>query len=342
MTSKEPHVVVIGAGLAGISTGIALKQQLNCKNFTIYEKANNVVGTWRENTYPSTYFVGQPELQAYWEGLFHKHGLVVHTQFNTLYKSAVWDVDAQLYRIVLEDSITGAKIETQAHAIVFAMGGFARAMYPPEILGREVFKGAIWHSAEWDHRFVLQGKRVGVISNGCSVYVEHQYLRLTRDVNSKYPGWVQTLFAYVPGVMRLYRNIIMAVSDTVSLAFRKENTFVLKQARKGFTKYLKSKLPKEMLEKMTPSYRQYLQPLVLTETIDYPPHPHGILMGTAPGCRRIIVDVGYLDALQQPNVTVNWDGIDSIVEGGIKTKTGEVIELDAITCGSYAINTLPK
>ncbi|KAF7424123.1 hypothetical protein PC9H_009426 [Pleurotus ostreatus] len=319
MTSNEPRVVVIGAGLAGISTGIALKQQLNCKNFTIYEKANNVGGTWRGcgsdvpghwyslstelNPHWSTYFAGQPELQAYWEGLFHKHGLVAHTQFNTLYKSAVWDADAQLYRIVLEDSITGAKIETQAHAIVFAMGGFARGMYPPEIRGRDVFKGAIWHSAEWDHGYVLEGKRVGVIGNGCSVA---QFLpKIAADptvqvvnfcrtpqwfvpaVNSKYPGWVQTLFAYVPGVMRLYRNIIMA---------------------RGFTKYLKSKLPKEMLEKMTPSY--------------------------PPGCKRIIVDVGYLDALQQPNVTVNWDGIDSIVEGGIKTKTGEVIELDAIIFGT--------
>ncbi|KAF4597607.1 hypothetical protein EYR40_008069 [Pleurotus pulmonarius] len=345
MTSKEPRVVVIGAGLAGISTGIALKQQLNFKNFTIYEKANDVGGTWRDNTYPGcgsdvpghwyslstelnpywrTYFAGQPELQPYWAGLFHKHGLSAHTQFHTLYKSAVWDVDAQLYRVVLEDTVTGEKEQVEAQAIVFAMGGFARGMYPPEIEGRETFNGAIWHSAEWDHGYVLEGKRVGVIGNGCSVA---QFLpKIAADpsvqvvnfcrtpqwfvpgVNSEYPGWVKTLFAYVPGVMRLYRNFIMARSDTASLAFRKENTFVLKQARKEFTKYLKSKLPKGMLEKMIPSY--------------------------PPGCKRIIVDVGYLDALQQPNVTVNWDGIDSIVERGIKTKAGEVIELDAIIFGT--------
>lgn len=58
------------------------------------------------------------------------------------------------------------------------------------------------------------------------------------------------------------------------------------------------------------------------------------MVKTAPGCKRIIVDVGYLDALLQPNVAVNWDGIDSIVEGGIKTKAGEVIELDAIIFGT--------
>ncbi len=79
-----------------------------------------------------------------------------------------------------------------------------------------------------------------------------------------------------------------------------------------------------MIEKLTPSYRQYLQrhsELHLTNKI-------------APGCKRIIVDPGYLDAIRQPNVTLNWDGIDKIVEEGIKTKTGEIIELDAIIFGT--------
>ncbi|KAL4264575.1 L-ornithine N(5)-monooxygenase [Pleurotus pulmonarius] len=345
MSNKEPRVVVIGAGLAGISTGIALKQKLNFKNFTIYEKASNVGGTWRDNTYPGcgsdvgahwyslstelnpwwdSYYVGQPELQAYWEALFHKYGLEAHTQFNVIYKSAVWDADLQQYRIVLEDGITGAKIETEAQAIVFAIGGFTSAMYPPEIEGRDVFKGTIWHSAEWNHEYDLKGKRVGVIGNGCSVA---QFLPkiaadpsvevvnfcrtpqwYTPQANLRYPGLVKALFAYVPGVMRLYRNFLMARADTGALAFRKENTFVVNQARKRFTKYLQYKVPQDMIEKLTPSY--------------------------PPGCKRIIVDPGYLDAIRQPNVTLNWDGIDRIVEEGIKTKTGEIIELDAIIFGT--------
>lgn len=68
--------------------------------------------------------------------------------------------------------MTGLEAQVEAQAIVFAMGGFARGMYPPEIEGREAFKGAVWHSAEWNHGYVLEGKRVGVIGNGCSVYDE--------------------------------------------------------------------------------------------------------------------------------------------------------------------------
>ncbi|KAG5220907.1 casein kinase [Salix suchowensis] len=259
------------------------------------------------NPWWPTYYVGQPALQAYWEGLFHKHGLEAHTQFNIIYKSAVWDADLQQYRIVLEDGVTGAKIETEARAIVFAIGGFTRAMYPPEIEGRDAFKGTIWHSAEWNHEYDLKGKRVGVIGNGCSVYVEHHVLRivcancLSRaqflpkiavDPSVQVVNFCRTPQWYIPQV------------DTGALAFRKENTFVVKQARK-------------------PSFR------TLSDK-----HFNKI----APGCKRIIVDPGYLDAVQQPNVTLNWDGIDTIVEEGIKTKSGEVIELDAIIFGTgYAI-----
>jgi cation diffusion facilitator CzcD-associated flavoprotein CzcO len=46
------------------------------------------------------------------------------------------------------------------------------------------------------------------------------------------------------------------------------------------------------------------------------------------------VDPGYLKALTRPNVSLKWEGIDSIVEGGIKLKTGEVVSLDVIIFGT--------
>ena len=41
---------VIGAGMSGVLAGIKLKQAGH--PFTIFEKADRVGGTWRENTYP--------------------------------------------------------------------------------------------------------------------------------------------------------------------------------------------------------------------------------------------------------------------------------------------------
>src|SRR3954469_2891350 len=44
-------IVIIGAGFAGIGMGIQLKQA-GIHSFTIFERAGDVGGTWRDNTYP--------------------------------------------------------------------------------------------------------------------------------------------------------------------------------------------------------------------------------------------------------------------------------------------------
>ena len=51
MNDRRPvRVAVIGAGMAGILTAIKLHER--GIDFTVYEKADRLGGTWRENTYP--------------------------------------------------------------------------------------------------------------------------------------------------------------------------------------------------------------------------------------------------------------------------------------------------
>jgi cation diffusion facilitator CzcD-associated flavoprotein CzcO len=37
-----------------------------------------------------------------------------------------------------------------------------------------------------------------------------------------------------------------------------------------------------------------------------------------------------LESLNKPNVNLEWDAIETIVEDGIKLKTGEIVPLDVI------------
>ena len=67
--------------------------------------------------------------------------------------------------------ITKETSQVVAEVIIYAVGGFQEASYPKDILGREHFRGEIFHSAEWRHDVILKNKRVGVIGNGCSAYV---------------------------------------------------------------------------------------------------------------------------------------------------------------------------
>ena len=48
---RPPRCAVIGAGMAGILSAIKLTEA-GLTDFTVYERADRVGGTWRDNTYP--------------------------------------------------------------------------------------------------------------------------------------------------------------------------------------------------------------------------------------------------------------------------------------------------
>lgn len=49
--TATPSIVIIGAGFAGLGMALEL-QRAGIDNFTIVEKAADLGGVWRENTYP--------------------------------------------------------------------------------------------------------------------------------------------------------------------------------------------------------------------------------------------------------------------------------------------------
>ncbi|KAF9475842.1 FAD/NAD(P)-binding domain-containing protein [Pholiota conissans] len=343
--APTPHVVIVGAGLAGITAAINLKTKLQFHNFTIYEQADAVGGTWRDNTYPGCgsdvpahwyclstelnpnwkkYYAEQPELRVYWENLWLKHDLARHTVLSTSVLGAEWSNENQRYTVEVEDVKTGEKSAVEAEAMFYAVGGFQGPLYPKDLPGREKFKGELFHSARWRHDVILKNKRVGVIGNGCSAA---QFIpQISEDPSVEvvnfcrtpqwfipredftYSTWVKWIFEHLPFIMRWYRNWIMARSDMSYLIFRKNNKALINITKKILTAYIKSKAPKDQLDKLIPNY--------------------------APGCKRIIVDPDYLESLNKPNVILTWDRIESIVENGIKLKTGEVVPLDVIIFGT--------
>ena len=49
--NRNFRIAVVGAGIGGVAMGHALKRA-GCAEFTIYEKAESIGGTWRDNCYP--------------------------------------------------------------------------------------------------------------------------------------------------------------------------------------------------------------------------------------------------------------------------------------------------
>ncbi|NND83306.1 MAG: NAD(P)/FAD-dependent oxidoreductase, partial [Gammaproteobacteria bacterium] len=178
MDKSKPRVVVIGAGMAGILSAIKLKGA-GFEAVTVYEKADNIGGTWRENTYPGltcdvpshayTYSFEPnpewshimppgPEVQAYFEGISDKYGINDMIRFNESitrcdYRDGVWRLETS------QGNKTSAEI-------VIAATGVLHVPRLPDIPGLEDFGGDLFHTAEWDHSVTLDDRRIGVIGTG--------------------------------------------------------------------------------------------------------------------------------------------------------------------------------
>ena len=122
MPTRRPEtafpVVVIGCGQSGLLAGIRLREA--GIPFTIVEKNAGVGGTWFENSYPGArvdvgnhfycysfepsdqwteFFAQQPELQAYFEGVMHKHAIEPHVRWETEVLGAAWDDDTATWTV---------------------------------------------------------------------------------------------------------------------------------------------------------------------------------------------------------------------------------------------------
>jgi len=183
VTERDPvphtDVAIVGAGFAGIGLAIRL-QRSGQSDFTVFERAAAVGGTWRDNTYPgvacdipahlySLSFRANPdwthvfapghEIRDYLERAADE--VRPHILLNTPVLEMEWDETRSVWML---DTPTG---RSTARVLVLACGRLADPLIP-SIGGLEQFTGEMFHSARWDHDVDLVGKRVAVVGSGAS------------------------------------------------------------------------------------------------------------------------------------------------------------------------------
>jgi cation diffusion facilitator CzcD-associated flavoprotein CzcO len=328
------HILIIGAGFAGLGMAIRLKKA-GIHDFTILEGAERLGGTWRDNTYPgiacdipshlysysfepnpnwSRFFGPQKEILSYLEHCADKYGIVPHIRFNTRANGASFDERTGLWTV---ETTKGEKLV--ARVVVSGAGHALTKPVYPDVPGRETFQGKSMHSARWDHEYSLAGKRVAVIGTGASAIqiipsiagkVGHM------DVYQRTASWVQpkpdreitpeaqALFRRRPGVQKFTRRAIYWVLEAMALGYVVEPR--LNKIRELFsTRYLERKVrDPELRKKLTPNFRL--------------------------GCKRILISNDYYDTLQRDDVELVTDGIAEIKAGSIVTKDGKERPVDVI------------
>jgi len=51
--NQSKEVIIIGGGVSGLGMAVQLRRNLGHDNFTLYEKSDNIGGTWWHNRYPA-------------------------------------------------------------------------------------------------------------------------------------------------------------------------------------------------------------------------------------------------------------------------------------------------
>jgi cation diffusion facilitator CzcD-associated flavoprotein CzcO len=323
---------VIGAGMSGILSGIRLREA-GYDDFTIYEKADRLGGTWRENTYPgiacdvpshlySYSFAPNPdwshrfspgdEIQAYFERVAREHGMTERIRFGDeitrlRFRDGRWDLETK----------SGHRDRVD---VVIAATGVLHHPNIPEIQGLDDFEGAWFHSARWDHSVPIEGRRVGIIGTGSSA--------------------VQIVSAIVSRVAKL-----TLFQRTAQWIMPQDNPCYSEAERAEFRRHpeLVTKLHEDMgvlfagfasglVDANSPQMKAIEDACLanLEQSVRDPALKEKLRPTYKAACKRLVMSPDFYQAIQHPNAEVVTEGIERVEAGGVRTKDGRLHPLDVL------------
>ena len=330
---SQLRFAVIGAGMSGILTGIKLRDA-GYDDYVIYEKADRMGGTWRENTYPgvacdvpshlySYAFAPNPnwshrfspgaEIQAYFEKVARDYGVEERIRFEEEvtrceFKDGLWHLET-------------SKGVSDVVDFVIAATGVLHHPNIPAIEGFEKFEGNCFHTARWDHGATLAGRRVGVIGTGSTAIQITAALADQVDHFSLFqrtPQWVmpQENPAYAESEQEEFRNrpeLMKEMRSDIAQMFEDTFATAVVDAKSPLLDHIEDLCRKNLEDSVSdPELREKLRP-------DY-----------RAGCKRLIMSNGFYQAIQQPNAELVTEDIERIEAKGVRTSDGRLHELDVL------------
>lgn len=331
-SGRRPRIAIVGAGMSGIAAVVKLRKA-GYTDLTVFEKADRVGGTWRENTYPGLscdipsawysfsfalnpdwnyrYSYG-PEIQAYMETVAHDFGVTEIVRFNTAVTDLVYDEPVW--------KLTTSQGEELVFDIVISATGILHRPAYPDIEGRDSFAGSSFHSARWDHAVELGGKRVGVIGTGSTaaqivgaiteqvgeMFVFQRTAQwmtpmLQKKYSQRYKRWLRR----IPILQRLsyhwYFQLLTRLFATATVGNKFMQGLISRSCRRNLEQHVGDP---DLRAKLTPDYQA--------------------------ACKRLVFCTDFYPAISRDNAHLVTEHIERITPKGVLTKDGTLHELDVL------------
>jgi monooxygenase len=337
--TEHLDVVIVGAGISGISAAWHLQDRCPTKSYTILERRDDLGGTWDLFKYPGIrsdsdmFTLGfrfrpwtspkaiadGPSIKTYLKETVAESGIDKHIRYRHRVIAAEWSDTTNQWTVTVERDGEQTQITS---SFVVACSGYYNydEGYSPEFRGSEDFEGTIIHPQHWPEDLDYAGKKVVVIGSGATAVTLIPALansgagRVTMLQRS--PTYIGSLPDVDPFAVRV--NKVLPAKPAYVLNRWKAILFQTAQyqlsrrypqyMRKTLMTMAKRRLPAgyEVEKHFGPSYNPWDERLCLA--------PNGDLFRT----------------IKKGQAEVVTDTIDRFTKSGIKLTSGEVIEADII------------
>ncbi|MCG3753997.1 NAD(P)/FAD-dependent oxidoreductase [Amycolatopsis sp. Poz14] len=349
--AERLHVLVIGAGAAGIATAVQLRR-LGIP-FTVAEKNEAVGGVWHENTYPGAgvdtpahlycysfapkpewtrYYAKQPEVQAYLADVAERFDVQRSIRFGTQVRAARWD-DARSRWLAELEGPGGERTELAATAVISCVGTLNQPSIP-QLPGVADFAGPAFHSARWDHSADIDGKRVAVVGTGATAM---QIVPAIADraketvVFQRTPQWVvpngnylrhvspdvRLLMERVPYYAAFYRlRLVWQFQDKLLATLKRDPEWPHPERAVNSVNDRHRAFITRAIEEQLGEDANRLRDVVVP---DYPPYS-----------KRILMDNEWIRTVRRDDVALVPHRVTALDEKHVRTDDGRAHEVDVV------------
>ena len=332
-------VLIVGAGISGISAACHLSRECPDKSYAILEARNEIGGTWDLFRFPGirsdsdmhTFgFSFKPwtnpkvisdaeAIREYLRETVDEYQLRDHIRFGHKVTSAAWDSESASWTASMIDS-QGEVSQIKARILFMCCGYYDYATgFTPDLPGLADFAGPVVHPQHWPEDLDYSGKRMAVIGSGATAAtlipaLVEKAAKVTMIQRS--PGYIISR----PGRDRLgsLLNTLLPARWASAInrwRYVRLQDMVYKQSREKPDKirdYLLRRVRKALgedydVEKhFTPSYEPWTQRLCL------------------------VPDNDLFLAIKQGKAEVVTGRIDQITGNGVRMRGGEQIDADIL------------
>jgi len=342
--AEHVDVLIVGAGISGIGSAWHLQHQCPDKSYLILEMKDTFGGTWETHKYPGVRsdsdlytfgyrfkpWVGAPvasgeEILRYVGEVIEENGIGPHIRYGHRITACRWSSADNRWTVEAVRASDGDTVRVTCEFLWMCQGYYDHERpYVPAWPGLDDYKGQFIHAQLWNPATDYAGKRILVIGSGATAatvipaFAERaaHVTMLQRSPTyffcspnrNELADRLRQIGIDEPTIHRVVRAQIMFDQDQLTKRSQAEPEAVFEELKALIRAYAGEDFQFE--PDFTPRYRVWQQRLAFCP------------------------DGDIFQAVKAGKVDVVTDEIDRFVEGGVRTKSGKVIEADIIVAAT--------